>query len=273
MPSALPTHTTRPRRLWFAIMAATAILLSLSGTVVCATELQLLTEENPPLNFSQNGQAKGLSIDVVREIQRRVGNTDTIEVQPWARAYRTASTVPNVALFGTARTTVREELFQWVGPVATAVASLYSKRGAGLHIASLEDAKAVSRILVVWDFYTHQLLQKLGFTNLELVSKPETMVKMAVNGRAPLMFVGNLTLPDLLARADAKPEDVERVFTVTSIQTYIAFSLGTPRDVVANWQAALDSMKRDGSYATIYARWLPGETPTRIKPDANTMPY
>jgi polar amino acid transport system substrate-binding protein len=255
------------------MMAATAVLLFLTATVARATELQLLTEENPPLNFSQNGQAKGLSIDVVQEIQRRVGNPDTIEVQPWTRAYRTASTVPNVALFGTARTTAREELFQWVGPVATAVASLYSRRGAGLHIATLEEAKAVSRILVVRDFYTHQLLQKLGFTNLELVSKPETMVKMAVNGRAPLMFVGNLTLPDLLERADAKPGDVERVFTVTSIQTYIAFSLGTPREVVASWQTALDNMKRDGSYAAIYSKWLPGETPTRIKPDANTSPY
>lgn len=273
MPPTPHTHATRPRRLWPTAMAAAVILLSLSGAVVCATELQLLTEENPPLNFSHNGQVKGLSIDVVQEIQRRVGNADTIEVQPWARAYRTASTVPNVALFGTARTPAREELFHWVGPVATAVASLYSKRGAGLHIASLDDAKAVSRILVVRDFYTHQLLQQLGFTNLEMVSKPETMVKMAVNGRAPLMFAANLTLPDLLARADSKPGDVERVYTVTSIQTYIAFSLGTPKNLVTSWQAALDSMKRDGSYAAIYAKWLPGETPTRIKPDANTMPY
>jgi len=258
------------RRIW---QTAMACMFTLACTMVHATELQLLSEENPPLNFSENGQPKGLSVDVVQEIQRRIGDKNVIEVQPWARAYRTASTTPNVALFGTARTTAREELFLWVGPVATAVASLYSKRGSGLHIASLEDAKSVDRILVVRDFYTHQLLQKLGFTNLELVAKPETMVKMTVNGRAPLMFVGNLTLPDLLERAGAKPADVERVYVVTSIQTYIAFSLGTPKDVVNNWQAALDGMKRDGSYAAIYAKWLPGETPTKIKPDASIAPY
>jgi polar amino acid transport system substrate-binding protein len=248
-------------------------LLALLHSLSSATELQLLSEENPPLNFSENGQPKGLSVDVVQEIQRRLGNRDVIEVQPWARAYRTASTTPNVALFGTARTLAREDFFYWVGPVATAVASLYSKRGSGVRIASLEDAKSVDRILVVRDFYTHQLLQKLGFTNLELVAKPETMVKMTVNGRAPLMFIGNLTLPDLLERSGAKPSDVERVYVVTSIQTYIAFSLGTPRDVVNSWQAALDGMKRDGSYAAIYAKWLPGETPTKIKPDASISPY
>ncbi len=268
-----PPCSIGPRRLWPAVVVAATLLLSLAGTAAGAAELQLLTEENPPLNFSQNGQPRGLSIDVVQEIQRRVGNTDPIEVQPWARAYRTATTVPNVALFGTARTAVREELFHWVGPVATAVASLYSKRGAGLRIASLDDAKSVERILVVRDFYTHQLLQKLGFANLELVAKPETMVKITVNGRAPLMFIGNLTLPDLLEKAGATRSDVELVYTVTSIQTYIAFSLGTPKGVVASWQAALGGMKRDGTYATIYARWLPGETPTKIKPDANTSPY
>lgn len=253
--------------------ALLACVVALASPWCMATELELLTEENPPLNYSENGQPKGLSVDVVLEIQRRVGSHEPIKVQPWARAYRTASTVPHVALFGTARTAAREEMFQWVGPVATAVASLYGKRGSGLRINSLDEAKAVSRILVVRDFYTHQMLEKLGFTNLELVPKPETMVKMAVNGRAPLMFVGNLTLPDLLEKAEAKRSDVELLYTVTSIQTYIAFSLGTPKDVVHAWQAALDSMKRDGSYAAIYAKWLPGETPTRIKPDPIISPY
>jgi len=252
------------------------VLVACFTALVCAwagaTDLQLLTEENPPLNFSDNGQPRGLAVDVVLEIQRRVGNTNTIEVQPWTRAYRTASTVPNVAIFIMGRTPAREDLFQWVGPVSASIASLYGRRGSGLRIASLDDARTAERILVVRDFYTHQLLQRLGFTNLELVSKPETMVKMAVNGRAPLMFAANLTLLDLLEKAGAKRNDVELLYTVTSLQTYIGFSLGTAKEIVTTWQAALDSMKRDGSYAAIYAKWLPGEVPTKIKPEPNISP-
>lgn len=268
------TMLNRVRYLWLRGIAWLALhsLVFCVCSVANGTELQLLTEENPPLNFSENGQIKGLSIDVVQEIQRRVGNTNSIEIQPWTRAYRTASTVPNVAIFIMARTPAREELFQWVGPVSASIASLYGKRGSGLRINSLDDAKSVKSILVVRDFYTHQLLQKLGFTNLELVPKPETMVKMAVNGRAPLMFAANVTLPDLLEKAGAKRSEVELLYTVTSLQTYIGFSLGTSKDLVANWQGALDSMKRDGSYAAIYAKWLPGETPTRIKPEPNITP-
>ncbi len=257
---------------WRTLRFLIACLLLAMGAQGGATELQLLTEENPPLNFSENGRAKGLAVDVVQDIQRRVGNTSSIEVQPWARAYRTASTVPNVAIFIMARTPAREDLFQWVGPVSASIASLYGKRGSGLRINNLDDAKAVERILVVRDFYTHHLLQKLGFTNLELVPKPETMVKMAVNGRAPVMFAANVTLGDLLEKAGAKRNTMELLFTVTSLQTYIGFSLGTPKELVASWQAALDSMKRDGSYAAMYTKWLPGETPTKIKPEPNLSP-
>jgi polar amino acid transport system substrate-binding protein len=251
-------------------------LLACCTTLVCtfagAVDLQLLADENPPLSFSENGQAKGLAVEVVQEIQRRVGNTNPIEIQPWPRAYRAVSNEPNVGIFVMARTPAREELFQWMGPVSASRASLYGKRGSGIRITSLEDAKSVERIMVVRDFYTHQLLQKLGFTNLELVPKPETMVKMALNARAPVMFTSNVTLPDMLEKAGAKPGDLELLYTVTSIQTYVAFSMSTPKPIVAKWQAALDSMKRDGSYTSIYAKWLPGESPTKIKPEPNISP-
>ena len=254
------------------LTAFIACWMALLGSTVHAVDLQILADENRPLSFSENGIAKGLGVDVAQEIQRRIGDKNAIEIQPWPRAYRAVSSEPNVAIFAMARTAAREELFQWVGPISASRASLYGKRGSGLVINSLEDAKAVERIMVVRDFYTQQLLQKLGFTNLELVPKPETMVKMALNDRAPLMFTSNVTLPELLEKAGAKPSDLEPLFTVTSIQTYIAFSATTSKDTVAKWQAALDTMKRDGSYAAIYAKWLPGETPTKIKPEPNLAP-
>jgi polar amino acid transport system substrate-binding protein len=246
--------------------------MALLCSAAYTADLQILADENRPLSFTENGQTKGLGVEVVQEIQRRVGDKNTIEIQPWSRAYRAVSSEPNVAIFAMARTAAREDLFQWVGPISASRASLYGRRGSGRVINNIDDAKSVERIMVVRDFYTHQLLQKLGFTNLELVPKPETMVKMALNDRAPLMFTSNVTLPDLLENAGAKPNDLEQLYTVTSIQTYVAFSLGTPKPTVAKWQAALDNMKRDGSYAAIYAKWLPGETPTRIKPEPNVSP-
>ncbi|MBK7282930.1 substrate-binding periplasmic protein [Candidatus Aalborgicola defluviihabitans] len=111
-------------------------LLLTASALLCANvaagELQLLADENPPLSFTDGMQAKGLAVDVVREIQRRVGRRHSpIEFQPWARGYRTVSTQANVGLFAMARTPERETLFQWLGPVSASKASFYGKRGSG----------------------------------------------------------------------------------------------------------------------------------------------
>jgi polar amino acid transport system substrate-binding protein len=263
-------NSTHTQSRWSRIVAICSLLLM--SSLVQAADLQVLADENRPLSFIENGQPKGLAVEVVQEIQRRIGDTNAIEIQPWPRAYRAVSTEPNTAIFAMARTPARETLFQWVGPISSSRASLYGKRGSGLVINSLKEAKTVERIMVVQDFYTHQLLERLGFTNLELVPKPQTMVRMALNDRAPLMFTSDVTLPDLLEKAGAKNNDLELIYTVTSIQTYVAFSAATSRDTVAKWQAALDSMKRDGSYSAIYAKWLPGEASTKIKPEPSISP-
>lgn len=39
--------------------------------------------------------------------------------------------------------------------------------------------------------------------------------------------------------------------------TYIAFSPQTGDALIARWQAELDGMKADRSFAAIYQKWLP----------------
>ncbi|NJN47058.1 MAG: transporter substrate-binding domain-containing protein [Candidatus Competibacteraceae bacterium] len=93
------------------LLVAVTVFSGAIPTDTSATTLTLLTEELPPLNFTQDGKLMGFSVDVVREIQRRVGNTDSIEVVPWARGYKAALERPNTVLFSTARTQEREPFF------------------------------------------------------------------------------------------------------------------------------------------------------------------
>ena len=75
----------------------------------------------------------------------------------------------------------------------------------------------------------------------------------------PVVVADNVTLEDLLALGDLRLQDVEPLHGFLSSAAYIAFSPSTPDSVILNWQQALDSMKRDGSFALIYSRWLPGQ--------------
>jgi len=74
---------------------------------------------------------------VVEEILKRLNQTGTLEVLSREDGYELARTTPDVVLFSTTRTTERETLFQWVGPVASYDIVLYAKNGSKLQVKTL----------------------------------------------------------------------------------------------------------------------------------------
>ncbi|HEX7642360.1 MAG TPA: transporter substrate-binding domain-containing protein [Burkholderiaceae bacterium] len=239
-------------------------LLARMGTCG-AQELQLLTEEYPPMTFSDHGKPAGLAVEVVQEIQRRIGDHGTISVVPWARAYKLALNGPNAAVFTTMRTAEREHRFKWVGPFAVVTTSFYALRGSGIAVKSLQDAKAVGHILVPREYYSNEVLVKLGFDNLDTnAAKPEEMLPMLAHHRAELLVADDQTLPAMLEKANMEMGQLELAYSFLRTSSYLAFAHDTPDAVIQRWQGALDDMKRDGSFARIYARWLPRITPPGI---------
>lgn len=253
------------RRIFLQILYLASLLMA---SVVQAENLQLITEELAPLSFTKDGYVTGFCTEVVREIMRRTSTHASIEVQPWMRGYKTAIEKVNVGLFCTSRTAEREELFQWVGPVSNIVDAVYARRGAGIKVKSLADAKGVESVLVLRGSYSHQLLEKLGFRNVYTGKTPEEIIKMILAGRAPLMVASNLTVPEVLSKLGERSDALEQVFIVARAQTYIAFSRGTSQTIVHRWQGALDDMKNDGSFSVIHTKWFPGEK----EPEASPMP-
>lgn len=234
--------------------------LLLGALLASAAEpaLRLYTEEYPPITFSRDGRATGLGTEVVEEIMRRLGLSLPIEVVPWVRGYRYATSEANVGLFVTTRTTEREMLLHWVGPISATRAHLYAMRGSRSRIESLEQARQVDQVLVPREWYLHQMLRGQGFTNLKPVGTPLDVVRMLAASRGALMALDDATLAETLRGAGMVGEPVEPVFLLTEAIQYIAFSRATPVEVPQRWQQALDEMKRDGSFTAIYARWLPG---------------
>lgn len=221
--------------------------------------LRLLSEEFPPINFTEGGQPRGLSIDIVQAIQKRLGQALPIEFMPWARAFREAQDGPPAALFSMARIPEREKLFQWVGPIVSFQSTFYAKAGSGIRLASLAEARRATKVLVVRDWYTLTQLQSAGFRNLQLISDPIQGVRMLAAGRAPLFAAEKLSMPETLARAGVARQALEEVFSFASSEGYIAFSRSTPMGTVHAWQTQLNELKRDGTFQAIYKRWLPND--------------
>lgn len=227
-------------------------------------DLKIFTEEYSPLNFKKNGKITGLATDVVRELQKRIGSDDDIELVAWEEGYKAVFVKPNTVLFSIAMTQERKDKMQWVGPIGVLDTNLYALKGTGIKVTNLYEAKKVNKIATVTDYYNEQELKKEGFTNLESCPNEETALRKMLEGKAQLFASNNLVMPTDLEKIGAKIDDVENVFTISTDLFYIAFSPKTSPELVARWQAALDKMKRDGTFNQIYAKWLPAEMPPGI---------
>ena len=235
-----------------------AIIISvilISVLPALADDLTILTENLPPLNYLKNGVLIGPSVEIVKEIQKRVESRAQIKVYPWARAYKMALEEENVVLFGTTHTKARNEIFKWVGPLARKRDILVAKRGSGIKINALEDAKKVKRIGTLREDTREQFLKSHGFTNLESVSDEQKNAKKLVLGRIDLWAYKKPGLKTVCELARVDYNEVVEVYSLREIDVSIAFSKKTSDVVVKKWQNAFHEMVADGTIEKIRNKW------------------
>jgi len=237
----------------FFLLAASVFLLAVHPAI--SAELTILTENLPPLNYVKDGVLVGPSVQIVKEIQRRVGSHEKIQGFPWARAYRLALEQENVILFGMTHTKARHDKFKWEGPLAKKRDILVAKKGAGIKINTLEDAKKVSRIGTLREDTREILLKSHGFTNLYSVSDEQKNAKKLVLGRIDLWAYKKPGLKTVCELAGVDYNLLEEVFHLREINLMIAFSKKTSDSIVEKWKAAFDEMSADGTLTKIRYKW------------------
>ncbi len=225
-----------------------------------AANIQVITEISPPLNYTEDGtdagKVTGMATEIVQEIMNRTGMKSDIQVMPWARGYKLVQEEPNVALFSTTRTEQRENMFKWVGPLAAKKWVFYKKKGAGVSINSMEDAKKVSAIGTYTDDAKEQTLKKEGFTNLDSATDDTANLKKLLGGRIDLWVAGDIDGIMVAKNEGVDPAELEEAYTIKEAHLYVAFSKQTDDAIVNKWQAAFDEIKADGTWQKIRDNYL-----------------
>ena len=230
---------------------------SLSDDQKFEESLQVYISEYPPFCFTINGEVTGVATEIVHEIMKRLQKSYDIKSLPWARGYRYLQEEPNVVLFTVTRTKHRENLFKWVGPIATSEVVFFAKKDSTMDIWSLEDAKKVDKIGLVQGYSVEKYLLQQGFSNIDAISASEkTNPVKLMTGRINLWAT-----VDLVGIYNAKlqgidPKDMKIVYVIKKQQKYIAFSKKVPDVIVQKWQDALDKMKQDKTFKRILNNWI-----------------
>lgn len=227
------------------------LLILLSGAGKAGAEpLMFFTEHSPPGEYlAEDGQVKGPTVELIRILQQRLQDEGPIEIYPWARAVQLASQEPNAVLFETVRNSLREDKYQWVGPLKIHEITLYGRSS---------NRKNANSRPIACDYRDSAVLnqiRQLGYQenrDLVVTIKAGECNEMLLKGRVDLVALNQLVFAELNQQLAAQQDSLTPVHKLAAARLYLAFSPKIAPERVARWQQALLESYRDGTMRGLY---------------------
>ncbi len=169
---------------------------------------------------------KGYAVDILVASAKAVGQEikpNQITISPWSFAYKETLTNPNAVLFATTRTGHRENLFNWVGPIADVKLVLIAKKDSHIKITDPIDI-AQYTIGVVRDDIGEQKLLSLGVPRASMREAPyiTRLVQLLVKNRIDLLAFSERGLYWWAAKHGVDASEFETVYTLNRGYLYYA---------------------------------------------------
>lgn len=236
-----------------AFVAALAGSVSFAAAPAAAEGFQFIAGQVPPYAVAEDGVlVGGVHVDTLVEIASRVGLSADVELMPWARAYNQMLNEDDHVIAMMMRSAPREDLFAWIIPVLPERMVLWTWGGESISAA---EASGLGSIGVQLDTPMQNWAEAQGWTNIEVVSDPNTLARLLAGGRVDAIV--NL---ESLARFSAIQEGLDPNQLVAGEEifashVYIAGSQNLIGQDFSDWEAAFEEMKADGTYAEILGRY------------------
>lgn len=222
--------------------------------------LQAFTENLPPLNYAEGGEAKGFSTELLQMMGQQAGIPITIEVLPWVRAMQQVQDRPGTLLFSLTRTPERETQFKWVGPIS-------SRRIVLFKLAARKDLRtphlqrlAGAKIGVVRESATARQMQADGLSpgqELDLALDDTNNLRKLLAGRMEYMAMLDWAAAWQLQQVALPYSTLQPVLDYDVDRSYwFGLNPRTDESLVRRLQAALDSLRRDGRYERLRQRYF-----------------
>ncbi len=235
------------------------ILLILLPSILTAQNLKIVTEELYPFNYTENGHVSGYSTEIVLALLNITGYSGNIEVMPWKRSYNIALTEPNVLIYTITRNKERENLFKWVGPIASREISLFRLRSrSDIKVKTLADAKRYSIGSLMGSAVSNQLIKE-GFiagSNIFPLTDETRNIKKLLHGHIDLILINDWAMVGNSRRLGINMNQFEKVLEIDSSKSYyLAFSRQTPDSTVELFQQAL--MELQPQIEILHQKYMP----------------
>lgn len=250
-------------RLTFSFLHACLFLLcgcSLLPAVVNASQLSVVTENLPPLNYEERGNITGYSTEIVQAVLLEAKLSAPIELIPWARAYKRALQQPNTLIFSITRTPERDAQFEWIGALSSRQIYLYKLRSrTDIQIKTLNDAGAYKTGLVREMASTKEFLRKSQLSErvVDYAPTDESNMKKFLLGRVDLAIFQNWSAAFLMKSQNRAMDELEPLMLIDgNNQYYLAMSKNSDPELVKKIRKAFEKVQQSGLFEKLRHKYL-----------------
>ncbi|MBN2658071.1 MAG: transporter substrate-binding domain-containing protein [Spirochaetales bacterium] len=224
------------------------LLLFLHGFFLGAfgpEDLIYITEDYAPSNYMEDGELKGVAVELLKAIWARMGvEEQPIEVYPWARGYQIIQNRSDAVLFAMTRSPERENLFKWVGPIYRGRYSLMELSGQS---PGFEDDSTLQnrRYGAIRNDLGYHLLLKEGIS-ADLIweaSNFDQLVKMLEAGRIDFISIYEDSVNQYASESRDTTVRFQTVKILSENVMYYAFNREADDKLVGRFQNALNEIE------------------------------
>jgi polar amino acid transport system substrate-binding protein len=220
-------------------------------------ELTYLTEEYYPYSYTEYGTIKGIGIDLLHMTWKELGISPVaIQILPWARGYDRIQNEPSTVLFSMARTTERENLFKWAGPITTVRFVLIAKKEKHIRLSCLDDLAGYRVGTIRKDISDIILDNYRDIARIEAVANMEQNINKLMSNRLDMVAYEEQSWRRIATRFNLPTDDYETVFSLQKTPIYYAFHRDTRDDLVQKFQDALDRVKASPAFQKVLDNYL-----------------
>lgn len=235
-------------------------LILLSPISTKAEEFNIAVAKMPPYVLEENGQIKGILVDITKKLFERIGHEVHFQFFPWPRAIQNLKNGRVHGIIPFFKTKERETYSTFVEDGLVKMNLVFFRaKGSEIKINQLEDAEPyrivkVDKASLGHKFHEYQTTNKL---KVQLVPNTTLGVRVLASGRVDLM-----ASVETIARYAAKHQKLADQIEVAgkpfkTMTAYLALSsVPTMRHLVSKLEYELATMKADGTIDQIYSRYL-----------------
>jgi len=232
------------------------IVLLAYCSVTSAREYQLVTLDYPPYAYEENGEVKGVAVEIVKEVFNRMGDKVKITVYPWKRSIELVKSGSADAIFTIYHTPERTQFLDYSSEVLVSQkTALFVAANSNLRFnGNLEELQNITFGVVLGVSYGEKFdsFVKNNKPQLSVAYDGTASMRALLEGRHNAV-VSNVTGAKTILKKMGRQNEVKMLEPfLQDVTSYLAFSKTNKlSDIRLKFDKTLKQIKSEGVYDKI----------------------